>query len=230
MLTLCVPVCSQKDSDCFQKCPQHPLTGSYYRCAKSGYFRYFDTPVTSGGSGVLPDTQAGIEYVNLSTGVASSFDVEAGSGVCVDTIPSMAQTCPIENFAKALDAVIGCFDRRIAKFLCGLEVHVKHGDASQTSVEGNFFYPRELYAGFSCTDPVDCVDKCKYLGRTSVNGMGAPPTCAMCVLSRLPLHAFWLLSPSRVSSYLCARAGATNTARSIFCPRSRSSWTPSTPT
>ena len=166
-----------KDSDCYQKCPQHPLTGSYYRCAKGGSFKYFDSPVTSDSDDFM---EAGVEYVNLTDGSSSSFDVAAGSGVCVDAVPAMNQGCPIETFAKVVDGLVGCPDTWVSMFLCGLEVRVKHGDVSTAAVEGNPIYPRELYAGFYCYDPVDCVDKCQYLSRTSVNGMGTPPTCALC--------------------------------------------------
>lgn len=31
-----------------------------------------------------------------------------------------------------------------------------------------------------CTDPIDCLQKCRYLERTSRHGFGAPPACALC--------------------------------------------------
>tara|TARA_Y100000389_G_scaffold150294_1_gene149842 strand:- start:135 stop:617 length:483 start_codon:yes stop_codon:yes gene_type:complete len=159
-------------------CPQHPLTGSYYRCAKGGTFRYFDAPVT-GGNSDSGDTQAGVDYLNLTTGTLAAFDVAPGRGVCVDAVPAMNQGCPMETFAKVIDGLVGCADRFVSQFLCGLEMRAKHGDASTAAVEGNWLYPRELYSGFTCNDPIDCVDKCKYLSRNSVGGKGTPPTCAL---------------------------------------------------
>eukprot|EP00966_Prymnesium_polylepis_P238291 5511280-Prymnesium_polylepis.1 len=72
--------------------------------------------------------------------------------------------------------------RKISTFLCGLEVNIKDGDVTTASIEGNFLYfpPRVLVASGSdhdgdgnptpaitCQDPVDCVQKCKLLERTS---------------------------------------------------------------
>lgn len=83
-------------------------------------------------------------------------------------------------------------------FLCGLELDISDGDASTASLQGNFFYPRTLVAAgqdldgdgqaspaISCSDPIDCVNKCRLLERTSLHGAGAPPTCAMYAPSNL---------------------------------------------
>ena len=83
-------------------------------------------------------------------------------------------------------------DRFIGRFLCGLEVHTKSGDPATATIHGNLIYPRVLVAGaedtegtgrsapaMECTDPIQCVDRCKYLSRTSANGAGTPPTCAL---------------------------------------------------
>ena len=59
----------QKDSDCYRKCPRHPLTGSFYRCVK--VFQYFDTVNTSSAF-FGPDA----DYINISSGTSASFDVE----------------------------------------------------------------------------------------------------------------------------------------------------------
>lgn len=147
----------QKDADCFRRCPRHPLTGSFYRCQK--LHKYFDVAVT--------DDDGGVEFVNLTEGSSSAFDVDPGEGVCVDTDYAMFQGCPEPVMAKVVDGIIGCADRFVSQFLCGLELSVKHGDTSTASVEGSFVYPRTLIAGgddldgdgkqpaeFKCEDPI----------------------------------------------------------------------------
>jgi hypothetical protein len=70
---------------------------------------------------------------------------------------------------------------------------VKHGDLSTVTMNGNPIWPRVLLDGsqdhdgdgvadasMSCSDPIDCVTKCKLLERTARHGAGAPPTCALC--------------------------------------------------
>ena len=83
-------------------------------------------------------------------------------------------------------------DRAIGRFLCGLELHTKSGDPATTTIHGNLGYPRVLIAGsededgdglsapsLECADPIECESRCKYLSRTSANGAGTPPTCAL---------------------------------------------------
>ena len=152
----------QKDSDCYRKCPRHPLTGSFYRCVK--VFKYFDTVNTSSDF-FGPEA----DYINISSGTSSSFDVDPGNGVCLDTEYRFFQGCPEEILAKVVDGLVGCPDRPVAYFLCGLELRAAHGDPGFISVEGNLFYPRTLIGGgtdvdgdgvnpssFECSDPVDC--------------------------------------------------------------------------
>ena len=57
-------------------CPIHPLTGSYYRCMKAGFFKYYDVAIT--------DDSGGIEFVNLTDGTSNAFDVQPGEGLCSD--------------------------------------------------------------------------------------------------------------------------------------------------
>ena len=72
-------------------------------------------------------------------------------------------------------------------------LQVYHGDLSTVQTSGNLFWPRVLLEGsgdrdgdgnadgkMTCSDPIDCTQKCAYLERTSRHGAGAPPTCAMC--------------------------------------------------
>lgn len=70
---------------------------------------------------------------------------------------------------------------------------IKHGDISTVQTSGELFYPRVLLTGaedhdgdgqadptMTCSDPIDCLQKCKRLERTARHGAGAPPTCALC--------------------------------------------------
>lgn len=175
-----------KDSDCYRMCPRHPMTGNFYRCATQ--FKLFDAPLTSGDF-----LGPSVDYLNYSTGTNNAFDVQPGQGVCVDTDYRMFQGCPEEIMAKVVDGLVGCADRPVSYFLCGLEMHAAHGDPGEIAIKGNYLYPRTLIGGgqdmdgdgsnpsaFTCGDPVDCNQKCRYLARTSVNGMGTPPSCALC--------------------------------------------------
>ena len=171
----------EKDSDCISKCPTHPLTGSHYRCQRN--ITLFDTVVTNDGEGSGGIVLAGdTRYKNLSEGTSSSFDVAAGMGVCVDAPSIYEQSCTIPIMAQVIDGLVGCMDSWATFWLCGVEVRIKHGDTSTASLEGNFGYPRTLYEGFTCHDPIDCRDKCQYLHTTSVEGRGVPPACAVCDL------------------------------------------------
>ena len=90
-------------------------------------------------------------------------------------------------------------DRFVSQFLCGLELRTYNGDPLTATVHGSLEYPRVLVAGsadedgdgeaepaMTCGDPVECVQRCKYLARTSANGAGAPATCALCTPHHLP--------------------------------------------
>ena len=79
------------------------------------------------------------------------------------------------------------------QFLCGLELRTYNGDPATAQVHGSLDYPRVLVAGSAdpdgdgnseprveCGDAVECVQRCKFLARTSANGAGTPPTCSLC--------------------------------------------------
>lgn len=158
---------------------------------------------TEGGYQVGRKSGDGASLVNLTRGNRDAFDpdpdLQAATGeygICVDMDSAMHQGCEDATMASVVDAVVGCFDRStFGKWLCGLELSVKDGDPDTASIEGNFLYlpPRVLVeAGrdvdgdgqpspaIVCTDPIDCQQKCRFLERTSANGAGAPPACAMC--------------------------------------------------
>jgi hypothetical protein len=165
-------VACNRDSDCFAACPIHPLTGSYYRCMQPGMFTYYDVAIT--------DDSGGVEFVNLTDGTSSSFDVQPGQGVCTDFNYMMFQGCNHPVMAKIVDSLIGCADRFVSQFLCGLELHTRHGDPSTAAIVGNVLYPRTIYDGLTCSDPIDCTQKCRYAAKTSVAGMGTPAACSLC--------------------------------------------------
>lgn len=118
-------------------------------------------------------------------------------GICVDVDSSYNQGCPDQTMSAVMDGVIGCLDRQVSYFLCGLEVDIMDGDSSTAAIKGNLLYmpPRVLVAegedldgdgqaspAITCTDPIDCNGKCRWLERTSLHGAGAPPACALCKL------------------------------------------------
>ena len=176
-------------ADCMP-CGRHPLTGQHYRCQK--IYTLYDTVYT-------PD-EGGIAFINVTSGASNAFDIDleegainGKTGICVDLDSSMNEQCTSPAGALVKDATIGCFDYYASKWLCGLSVDVKHGDLSTVHTSGNLFWPRVLVEGngaedadgnaigeLTCGDPIDCIQKCRLLERSSLNGAGAPPTCALC--------------------------------------------------
>ena len=172
-------VTCQKHTDCYARCPKHPLTGSRYQCQMR--YRLYDYAYT--------DDDGNIELRDHEGGSSRSFDPDPSLqaitgewGLCVDIDSAMNQGCPMETLAKAIDGVTGCVDRRVSYFLCGLELDVKHGDTSTASIDGSFFYdpPRTLVAAgadldgdglptpaITCTDPIDCNQAQKRVGRST---------------------------------------------------------------
>tara|TARA_B100001173_G_C16028917_1_gene565492 strand:+ start:2886 stop:3344 length:459 start_codon:yes stop_codon:yes gene_type:complete len=140
-----------------------------------------------------------ISFINITDASANAFDIdmEAGAitgktGICVDLDSSMNEGCNVRPAAAIKDGLIGCFDYYSSKFLCGLSVEVKHGDLSTVQTTGNIIWPRVLVEGsedadgdgraigrLECGDPIDCMQKCRLLERRSLQGAGAPPTCAL---------------------------------------------------
>lgn len=185
-------VTCRRDSDCYSRCPAHPLTGDRYQCQKN--YHLYDVAITDSGGE--------INLVDLDRGSGKVFDPDPATqaitgewGICVDVDSAMNQGCPDQTMSAVMDGLVGCLDRQISTFLCGLEVDIKDGDTSTASIEGNFLYmpPRVLIAAgtdsdgdgvvtpaVTCSDPIDCVQKCRYLERTSAHGAGAPPACALC--------------------------------------------------
>jgi hypothetical protein len=112
------------------------------------------------------------------------------TGICVDFDSRLNQDCTDETMAQIFDSVIGCADRIVTQFLCGMEINVLDGDPSTAALQGNFLFrpPRELVSAsattpsVSCNDPHDCISKCRYLSRRSLGGAGTPPACSMCDL------------------------------------------------
>ena len=182
-------VTCRRNSDCYSRCPSHPLTGDRYQCQTR--YTLYDVAVTT--------DDGEISLIDLQRGSGRVFDPDPSEqaitgehGICVDLDSSYNQGCPDQTLASIVDGVVGCFDARVSAFLCGLELDISDGDVSTASLKGNFFYPRTLIAAgedldgdgqaspaMTCSDPVDCVSKCRYLERTSLHGAGAPPTCAM---------------------------------------------------
>ena len=184
----------KRDSDCYSRCPAHPLTGSRYVCQKT--YKLYDVART--------DKDGNVHLEDLASGSGTAFDpdpstqaITGETGICVDYDSSLNQNCPDKTMAAVMDGLVGCFDKPVSAFLCGLELNVKNNDLSTASLEGNFFYdpPRVLVAAgpdldgdglstpaLTCSDPVTCQQLCLYLEKTSAHGAGAPPACAICDL------------------------------------------------
>ena len=182
------------DADCHRLCGRHPLTSSHYSCQKR--FKLFDYANIS--------SDKAVDYITSTVAAGNVSDPREGMGICVDSNALLYQSCHNEQLANVVDVVVGCADRMIARFLCGLEVKTRGGDPITATLHGNLFYPRVLVAGsedtegdgvtaplMECSDPIDCSTRCKYLGRTSFNGAGTPPTCALWYVPRqtLPCHS-----------------------------------------
>lgn len=188
-------VTCQGDWDCNSRCPAHPLTGDRYVCQKR--HKLYDVAVT--------DSDGQISLTDLAEGSSSGFDPDPFAqaitkeyGICVDSDSSLNQGCPDKTGAAVMDGIVGCFDRPVTQFLCGLELDVASDDPTEATLRGNLLYipPRVLVAAsedldgdgkpspaITCSDPIDCVNKCKYLSRTSRHGAGTPPACAVYALS-----------------------------------------------
>ena len=252
----------KRNSDCFQRCPMHPLTGDTYRCQKQ-YTLYGALSPTRPHRGLGPhlavhacvadvaetDDDGNIKMKNLTQGSGSVFDPDPQEqaitqeyGLCVDMDYSHQQGCRDATASAVMDGIVGCFDRQVSMFLCGLSLNIMDGDVSTATIEGNFFYEnggRVLVAAgqdldgdgqssplLTCSDPSDCSTKCRMLERTSLHGAGAPPACALCKLCISNI----LDSPFAVSWWRCLHAQATSTAAATSCRRSWAWLTPSGPT
>lgn len=186
-------VTCKRDADCYARCPAHPLTGDRYVC-QHDYVLYDVAETTEGFA------EDGVSLKNVSQGTGNMFDPEPSAsaitgetGICVDVDSSMMQGCPQKTVSWMADSAIGCFDDKVSRYLCGLEVTVADGDVMNAGIGGDVFWPRTLVAGgpdldgdgvstpaLTCTNPTDCVAKCRFLERTSAHGAGAPATCALC--------------------------------------------------
>ena len=182
----------KRSADCYTRCPAHPLTGDRFQCQKR--YKLYDIARTN--------SDGEVSFLTLGEGDATAFDPDPEEqartgeyGLCVDLDYSHQQGCKDKTLSAVMDGAIGCFDRQVSMFLCGLELNIMDGDASTATLEGNFLYdpPRMLVAAgpdldgdglaspeITCSDPSDCSTKCRMLERTSLHGAGAPPACAMC--------------------------------------------------
>ena len=170
---------------------------------------------------------------------------------------SHQQGCRDATASAVMDGIVGCFDRQVSMFLCGLSLNIMDGDVTTATIEGNFFYEnggRVLVAAgqdldgdgqssplLTCSDPSDCSTKCRMLERTSLHGAGAPPACALCKLFTsntpnliLPLHFHggWTKIGKAIVGLVAINdcAQATSTAAATSCRRSWAWLTPFGPT
>ena len=89
--------------------------------------------------------------------------------------------------------LLGCFDEGLSYWLCGIDIERKGPDWHETKFAGNVLYPRTLVPAMpdidgdgrttpetTCSDPLDCKNKCEFLKRTARQGTGTPSACQMC--------------------------------------------------
>lgn len=161
-------VTCKHNSDCYSRCHAHPLTGDRYQCQTR--YKLYDVANTS--------SDGEISLVDLEEGSGKQFDpdpheqaVTGERGICVDVDSSYNQGCPDKTPSYVMDGIVGCMDKRVSMFLCGLELNIADGDSSTASIEGNFLYmpARVLVAegedldgdgrptpAITCSDPIDC--------------------------------------------------------------------------
>ena len=125
------------------------------------------------------------------------FDVHnASSGVCTDVHYSYAHTnCPIKSAAQSIVSFFGCSSRAWGwgRSMCGAVLERTESDyVSAVHIsEQSLDYPRDLITAtqvngeetalMTCSDSLDCHEKCKRLERSAHSGgLPAPETCALC--------------------------------------------------
>jgi hypothetical protein len=123
------------------------------------------------------------------------FDIERGTGVCTDThIDYMHTGCMDANGARSTLALTGCTGKAFgwSNFFCGSEVDFDEDFVSGAGISARtLIYPRTLVEGATingktqlrqtCSDPLDCMDKCDFMERHARdNGLPAPTACALC--------------------------------------------------
>ena len=232
------------DADCHRLCGRHPLTSSHYTCQKR--FELFDYSLATkdkrvhyltgeGGAGNVSDPREGMGICVDSNALLYQSCPNEGAANVMDTLIGCVRALysnlrpPATHPHHPHPPLLPQGDRFIGRFLCGLEVHTKSGDPATATIHGNLVYPRVLVAGaedtegtgrsaprMECDDPIQCVDRCKYLSRTSANGAGTPPTCALWCAAPCTLHpapcTFHPPLPSPASSHpFSARVKAINT-------------------
>jgi hypothetical protein len=161
----------KRSADCYTRCPAHPLTGDRFQCQKR--YKLYDIARTN--------SDGEVSFLTLGEGDATAFDPDPEEqartgeyGLCVDLDYSHQQGCKDKTLSAVMDGAIGCFDRQVSMFLCGLELNIMDGDASTATLEGSFLYdpPRMLVAAgpdldgdglatpeITCSDPSDCSTK-----------------------------------------------------------------------
>ena len=164
-----------------RRLPTQGTTGQHYCCQK--IHTLYDTHTDEDELFLNPDER------ERST---STWRIRSGQdGICVDYDSSMNEGCSNRYAAMFKD---GCSGHRRG----GEQVPVRPGsrDQARRSVDRGQrqrLWPRVLLDGaedhdgdgasdarMECSDPIDCIQKCRYLERTSRHGAGAPPTCALC--------------------------------------------------
>ena len=190
----------KRDLDCRRDCPRHPATGEHYVCMKQ--YELYDYAETDPNKTVTEDGprvsfEDGVAFRDLDEPHPDDPSFKSNTGVCVDFNYKYQQTCSIKALSQTVGAVVGCTATAGSSqmFFCGMEMDRSGPDGSSVSLAINFGYPRVLIEAapdmdgdglgtskMECYNPMDCVNKCRILERTTRNGAGAPPACTLCAL------------------------------------------------
>lgn len=95
--------------------------GDRFQCQKR--YKLYDVAQT--------DADGNVWFRTLAEGDSTAFDPDPEEqaltgeyGLCVDLDYSHQQGCKDKTLSAVMDGAIGCFDRQVSMFLCGLELNV----------------------------------------------------------------------------------------------------------
>jgi len=174
----------QTDSDCKNRCGEHPIHNAPYVCTKNP--RLYSTFVVNDST---PDGM----YVTAPGD--DRFDIQGGvPGVCTDFRMDFAHTgCESRAGSAAVVGLVGCSAKLgWNRAYCGAVLERVGPDFLSVFIsEESLNYPRTLVPPgvvggvpvqlVECNDATECVNKCELMNRRARSGgLPAPEACALC--------------------------------------------------